>query len=253
MNPTTLAQVKHIEEASLNAWPGLKQILLDGWILRFANGYTRRANSVSPIYSGSLDAVEKIKRCEQLYRDRQLTPVFKITPFVQPANLDALLAQAGYQQQAVTSVQQLTLANLSAPKVQSVRQWRSPDREWVADYARLNGVAAAHAPTLEAILQHIALPTCFVLLTRHNQTVACGLGVLQGQQVGLFDLVTLPEHRRQGFATDLILHILQWARQRGATTAYLQVMLTNRAALNLYNKLGFKEIYQYWYQVFPGG
>jgi N-acetylglutamate synthase len=31
--------------------------------------------------------------------------------------------------------------------------------------------------------------------------------------------------------------------------AYLQVMLDNPVALNLYDSLGFKEIYKYWYRV----
>jgi hypothetical protein len=33
--------IQEIEEISLNAWPSLQQILYDGWILRFANGYTK--------------------------------------------------------------------------------------------------------------------------------------------------------------------------------------------------------------------
>ena len=41
--------VRHIKELAVNAWPSL-QTLLDGWVLRFANGYTRRANSVNLLY-----------------------------------------------------------------------------------------------------------------------------------------------------------------------------------------------------------
>jgi len=44
--------IRSVEERSLNAWPSLHQMLYDGWVLRFSNGYTRRANSVSPIYRG---------------------------------------------------------------------------------------------------------------------------------------------------------------------------------------------------------
>jgi len=42
--------IQRIEELSMNALPALSTVFLNGWILRFSNGYTRRANSVNPIY-----------------------------------------------------------------------------------------------------------------------------------------------------------------------------------------------------------
>ena len=51
---------KRVEEAALNAWPALQQILYDGWILRFSQGYTKRANSVNPIFQSSIDLETKI-------------------------------------------------------------------------------------------------------------------------------------------------------------------------------------------------
>jgi ribosomal protein S18 acetylase RimI-like enzyme len=43
--------------------------------------------------------------------------------------------------------------------------------------------------------------------------------------------------------------LLSWAKQQGAQKTYLQVMLNNAPALRLYEKLGFKEAYQYWYRL----
>ena len=240
---------KIIEEASLNAWPCLKQILYDGWILRFANGYTRRANSINPIYKGIGDTLEKIRYCEQIYQDAQQRAVFKITPFVHPTNLDNLLDQAGYQKNAPTSVQILDLMDLDIQSTTVVEQWSHPTEKWIEHYTRMNQVPPENVPTLQAILQNIAPVANFTTLLCQGRVVSCGLGVLDNQHIGLFDIVTDPAYRSRGFGTHLVLNILNWAKQQGAKKAYLQVMLKNEPALNLYAKLGFKEIYQYWYRV----
>ena len=242
-------QFRAIEESSLNAWPCLQQVLFDGWLLRFARGYTRRANSVNPIYPGRLDAAPKISRCEQIYRRQQLPPIFKITPFVQPSNLDDLLAARGYQQDALTSVQWLDLATIGGPIANVVRQWSTPVDEWIEAYVRLNQVSSSNVAALGEILQNIVADTNFMILTHQQQPVSCGLAVLEGDYVGLYDIVTDPHRRKQGFGSELVLSLLAWAKQQGANKAYLQVMLSNEPGLKLYTKLGFREIYQYWYRV----
>ncbi len=65
-----------IEELTLNAWPALQTVLYDGWLLRFADGYTRRANSVNPIYPSAVPLADKIAACERAYaaRDQEATP-----------------------------------------------------------------------------------------------------------------------------------------------------------------------------------
>ena len=66
--------------------------------------------------------------------------------------------------------------------------------------------------------------------------------------IGLFDIVVAKEHRNQGIGSLLIKHIFKLGKICGAQKAYLQVILNNPAALRLYQKLGFKEKYRYWYR-----
>lgn len=93
---------------------------------------------------------------------------------------------------------------------------------------------------------------CFASLTVSGQWIGCGLGVLQDGFVGIFDLVIARDHRRQGYGDRLMQALLGWGKTNGAHTAYLQVMLDNAPALRLYDRLGFREQYQYWYRVKPG-
>ena len=68
---------RHLEELTLNAWPSLASLVYDGWILCFSNAYTRRANSVHPLYPSSLDLADKIATCESMYAARGLETVSK--------------------------------------------------------------------------------------------------------------------------------------------------------------------------------
>ena len=83
------------EELSLNAHPALQTQLYDGWVLRFANGYTNRANSVNPLYPSTLDLQEKITECEKRYSIQGLPAVYKLTDGTDP-RIDKALEQQGY-------------------------------------------------------------------------------------------------------------------------------------------------------------
>jgi GNAT superfamily N-acetyltransferase len=80
--------------------------------------------------------------------------------------------------------------------------------------------------------------------------VSMGMAVLEHDMVGLFDILTTEHMRNQGFGTELINGLLQWAQINEARSAYLQVVESNKPAIRLYEKLGFKTVYKYWYKIF---
>ena len=243
--------IRRIEEASLNAWPPLRQRVLDGWLLRFADGYTRRANSVNAIYPGQLDPAEKVALCESIYGESPLGVVFKITPLAQPPELDALLESRAYRRDAETSVQVLPRLPDSGEGEGELLLEEGEPGPWLDLFCRMNRIAEKHRASLAGILAHITGRRAFATLSVGGQPVACGLGVLEGENLGLFDIVTAPQHRRKGHSNRLMNGLMAWANQAGATRAYLQVMLDNGPALRLYEKMGFAEIYRYWYRLKP--
>lgn len=251
--------VREVEECALNAWPALQQMLLDGWWLRFAEGYTRRANSVNPIHPGERPPDGKVAECERLYAERELPSVFKITPLVQPPGLEPLLEARGYRCEASTSVQILrdfpggpeATGSATAPEPAQARAAFHPVAcgDWLEHFHRLD--ASPHRPPAvhQRILEQVLTPAIFGVLEAEGEVTACGVAVLQAPWVGIFDVVTDPARRRQGLGAQLMQGLLAWARAGGARHAYLQVMLDNAPALRLYERLGFAELYRYHYRV----
>jgi ribosomal protein S18 acetylase RimI-like enzyme len=84
-----------------------------------------------------------------------------------------------------------------------------------------------------------------------GQVVGCGLAVLDAGLVGLFDLVVEPNERRRGYGTELVRYLIDWGLRYGADSAYLQVTKDNVSATSLYERIGFRRVYDYWYRVGP--
>jgi GNAT superfamily N-acetyltransferase len=56
----------------------------------------------------------------------------------------------------------------------------------------------------------------------------------------IFLLYVVPEHRRRGIGKALMSYVENWAKTRGDCQIGLQVFESNKAALNLYNQLGYQ-------------
>ena len=85
-------RIGEIEEILLNAFPSVDREIYDGWILNFSNAYTYRANCIYPFYASNYDLKDKIKHCEDQYRELFLPVVYKMTVAVS-AELDLLLEE----------------------------------------------------------------------------------------------------------------------------------------------------------------
>lgn len=245
-----VALIQKIEALSMNALPALKTVQKDGWILRFANGYTKRANSINPLYPWCEELERKIEACEQMYHEQHLPVVYKLTAAACPSELDRSLHAKGYDYVGETSVQVLSLAKIGEKPEAYVESYHRKDDKWFDHYCNWNHVREADQQTLKQMFDNIVAQTCYMLINDKDGTpCACGLGVLEDGYIGLFDIVTNKKQRKQGYGTQLIESLLHWGKENGAAFAYLQVVRANKPALTLYTKLGFEEMYTYWYRV----
>ena len=78
--------------------------------------------------------------------------------------------------------------------------------------------------------------------------MAFGYAVSEKGMVGLFDIFVDKDKRGKGYAKSVVAGLMNWSRDIGAQTVYLQVTKGNQAARTLYTTFGFREVYRYHYR-----
>jgi GNAT superfamily N-acetyltransferase len=249
--PLTLLQ--RIEDSSLNASAPPQQRWLDGWLVRYNPGKAKRARCINAVALGVRSAQDKLAECEALFNEAGLPLVVRITPFTQPAGLDAQLAALGWPLFDDTRV--MVLPQLDRPPAVTPSLpagWLETVEDAFA-FAQAVGALRGSSPLeVEAHAQRVAhSPVPYTGVVWRNgtgQVQVCGQFAREGDLVGLYDIFTAPDARGRGLATAFCAGLLGSARQAGAHTAYLQVDAANSAARQVYFKLGFQDGYTYHYR-----
>ena len=235
-----------VESAAFAAWPALEEHDLHGWRLRFANGYTKRANSANCTPESIDLSCGQIAEIERLFRERGLPPIFRLTSFSAPHGIDNLLAERGYRFIDLSLVMTMPLAgSVEANSLSAV-----PDAEvWLKAFQQVSGLLGPDQAIHLKLLRSIRTPCAFAVDSDGEEPACCGLGVTVQDQLGLFDIVTDPDYRRRGLAKTLCSNLLAWGQRAGARSAFLQVVGSNNVAIRLYESMGFRRAYHYWYRV----
>jgi GNAT superfamily N-acetyltransferase len=247
MEETSSDRIRTLECRAFNAWPALQTLVHDGWILRFARGHTKRANSVNAVWPCREPLDARIAHAEALYRRHGLPPIFRVTPLAEP-ELDAALAARGYASVDPTVVMQATLGDAPAP-ISGVEVTSEPQPHWLGAFAKASSAQPESAAILGEMLGRIVPAASFARVDAANGVpCAFGMGVLEGGDLGIFEMLTVASARRTGHAARIIGALSAWARAQGARHAYLQVVADNAPARALYAKLGFSDVYAYHYR-----
>jgi ribosomal protein S18 acetylase RimI-like enzyme len=237
------------EELSMNKHPALQTQFYDGWVLRFANGYTKRANSINPLYSSVLDLQTKISECEKRYAMYNLPAIYKLTDAADP-NLDKLLAEQGY---TVTDDPSFVMEmDLQSRKFSmgDCELTQKIDGAWLDSYFTFSEYTdKVKMMTARQIFENTKNVLIFGRIVKFGVPVGFGVAVIERGFVGFLDIVVDKMQRGKGYGLELCESLLSASKDHGAYMAYLQVVQNNHAAVNLYTKIGYKTIYPYWYRV----
>ena len=190
------------------------------------------------------------KASEAAYRERRQSPVWRLSPLAPPA-MDDILSARGYRTIERSLLQVCPLHAGFAADAGRADPPRSRRRPGSRPSAAHSPVRPEHRDTMRRMLAAIAAPAGFAFVEAEGQPMAMAIGAVQGDHMGLFDVLVMPQARRRGLARKVTESLYAWAWSHGARFAYLQVVATNEAAMPLYAAQGFRTVYAYEYRVLP--
>ncbi len=225
-----------VERRALASWPPLVSEPLGDWVLREAGGYSARANSVLAI--GEPQPLEPVLA---FYQSRGL-PVWAQVVVESPAQ--GYLEAAGWVHARPGEADSLFQVASVARALRTARGLAPvADVSWSSTSWPLPPAARAvlEAPEEVGFVSLGEQARGRVVVTTHGADIWSAIS----------DVLVAPAARGQGLGYAVMAAMLDWAAERGAGTAYLQVRGDNPAALALYRRLGFVTHHSYRYLTPP--
>jgi ribosomal protein S18 acetylase RimI-like enzyme len=225
----------------MNACPSIQTILYDGWILRMANGYTKRANSINLLYKSTINLEEKIEYCGNLYSQNNLPTIYKLIECDEHENIDNKLEALNYEKLDITSVQ--ICNNLTPPVEPQVRVFRGSHNnfdgiitndnfteEWINGFVRCNNIKSEYIETSKTMLKNTMGNKIIIAKKIDNEIIGCGYSVIENGYIGMFDIVVKENRRGNGYGKEIVQTILSEAGKAGVEKSHLQVVNNNTTA-----------------------
>ncbi len=245
-----LALVGKLERCLLHVWPSVETEMHGAWALRFAHGYSARANSASALSPDAMIDDALLLRTKAFFDRHKLSAQFRISPLAQSGSIN-VLRSAGYafKDEAVTMTAQLS--GVEAHPAVAIAP--IADEAWLGGVAGLNEDVSKRQPDhLKSITSRMKPPTAFACVAHDGSTVGYAVCTIHDGWAELGSVIVAPEARGNGFGRALVTSLLHWAGTNGAANAFLQVDVENAVAIALYRSLGFADCYRYsTWQILP--
>lgn len=243
------------ERRALLGWPAVESVPLGSWVLRASGGFSARANSVLAVGSPDVPFDGAVEAVRSFYTERGLPAWAQVvvgsgeeSDFVGRGWVTARPGEADSEFQ-LASVAQLARAlrpRRGVPEGLTATVSAGVDAVWLADDARALAAPEAARAVLEGPAE-VGFVSVGEAGAADRSLVAKGRVSLADDWAGITDVWVSPDHRRRGLALVVMAVLVEWAAERGASTAYLQTRGDNPAALALYEGLGFVTHHTYRY------
>lgn len=247
-------EIRRLEVVAALGWPAPSTARLGDWLLRAAGGWTGRANSVLPLGEPDRPLGEALAGVLQWYASHGLPARFQV-PLPLCAALDDALGARGWRAYnptlvRIADVTAVLAASPAHPELPPVVLDREPGPEWLAAYHYRGG---GELPPVALRVMTAAADPIFASVIVDGTVLGVARAVVDRDPAGdawcgVTALETVSAARRRGIGSHLLRAVIEWASDRGATRAYLQVTEDNVAALAMYDRLGFAVSHRYHYR-----
>ncbi len=233
-----------LEAATYATWTADVSEVVEGWHVTATAGLSRRINSARAIGEANVDASTR-DLLSDWFRRHDLPLIIRETPLMAAGTAEAVRLQWGFVPLDETLV--MTKGTRKG-EIRDVQMVPVADRRFQSDLAELNGRTAADEATLHRIYGRVTDRGAGAWIPGRGAAVV----VKDGDRAAVFSVAVAPECRRTGLATQLMEAASAWAADQGVQELFVQVLGTNSAALELYERLGYSEQYRYRYLQPPG-
>ena len=242
-------EIKLLEKRAADGWVAFETHEYDGWEMRFGNGYTGRANSVSAYEDSTKRMEDKVVYCENLYASKGLPCNFKVTDA--DKELSEYLLNRGYKVVTPSDVMILDLDKIDPANEADVFKdviFSDDPSKWFDPYFEFEGFT--DEKKIEAYKQFHAntkVTKLYVTLMHEGNVAAVASCAIEDGYSLLHNVIVDKKYRGLGLGKKLCLAAILKSKEMGAKYSYLQVIKDNEVAVNLYKKLGYKKVYDYCY------
>ncbi|MAZ17999.1 GNAT family N-acetyltransferase [Oricola sp.] len=243
-----LALVRRLEAVGFRAWPAASVHYDGSWAVRLTAGHpSKRLNSVNPLDPSDVrDIDQRITRAAKRFSSYGRPLVFRLSPLA-PLQLNAHFDANGWRRFDETRVMIASLKDIDLDS--GIDQIPLQDiGRYVDASIGIRAMEGERKPGLTEVVESIRPPSGMFVLEDDDGPVASALCVHDNDLAGLFDVAVREDQRGKGYARSIVRAALRWAAAQGAQRAWLQVMVANKSAVDLYTRLGFQEAYSYSYR-----
>ncbi|WP_326955877.1 GNAT family N-acetyltransferase [Amycolatopsis sp. NBC_01286] len=236
------------------AWPPLAEAQLGEWVLRWAGGFTGRANSVLAVGDAGRPVREALDAVCDFAHDRGIPPMAQVVR--DSPNEHAIVAEGWVEAKGHRRGHEVVV--LTAPLAQErhfhvkvpppgghfhVKVTDEPSDAWW----ELTLGPGEDSPAARQVLTGGKVG--YGVATLDGVTAGVVRGALVDGWLHVGRLEVAPAFRRRGLASALMGAVGAWGLEHGADRAVLQVAEGNEGALALYAGLGYAPHHRYRYWV----